>query len=194
METQAPSEQYYKMKAGEPYVFDDYLYSLQKKCSETMLQINSLPFGDKKRDELFHELFESYGKGNVIKEGFRCNFGTNISIGNGCYINFNVVFLDSGLIKLGDNVFIGPGTVVSAVTHPLEAKNRRNLQINKIEIGNDVWLGTNVVILPGVTIGDGAVIGAGSVVKDDIPSNTVYAGTLAHYIRSIDNDPQGGKL
>ena len=73
------------------------------------------------------------------------------------------------------------------MAHPLEAKNRRNLQINKIEIGNDVWLGTNVVILPGVTIGDGAVIGAGSVVKDDIPSNTVYAGTLAHYIRSIDN-------
>ena len=48
MVTQVPSEQYYKMKAGEPYVFDDYLYSLQKKCSETMLQINSLPFGDKK--------------------------------------------------------------------------------------------------------------------------------------------------
>lgn len=187
METKMPSEQYDRMRAGDSFVFDEYLYSLQRQCSETMLQINSLPFGDKKRDELFCNLFEKYGKNNIIKEGFRCNFGINITMGDNCYINYNVVFLDSGLIKLGNNVFIGPGTVVSAVTHPIEARMRRNLQINKIEIGDDVWIGANVVILPGVTIGNRAVIGAGSVVKRDIPPDTVYAGTLAHFIRSIDN-------
>ena len=174
------------MKAGDSYVFDEYLYSLQQQCSEIMIQINSFPFGNEKRDELFHKLFEKYGENNIIKEGFRCNFGINITMGDNCYINYNVVFLDSGLIKLGNNVFIGPGTVISAVTHPIEAENRRNLQIKKIEIGNDVWIGANVVILPGVSIGDRAVIGAGSVVKNDVPGDTIYAGTLAHHIRTID--------
>lgn len=188
MKTKIPTEQYDRMRAGDSYVFDEYLYSLQQQCSEILMQINSFPFGNVKRDELFRSLFEKYGKNNIIKEGFRCNFGINITMGDNCYINYNVVFLDSGLIKLGNNVFIGPGTVVSAVTHPVEAKMRRNLQINKIEIGNDVWIGANAVILPGVTIGDRAVVGAGSVVKKDIPSDTIFAGALAHFIRTIDND------
>lgn len=93
-------------------------------------------------------------------------------------INFNCVFLDVCLIRIGDHTLIGPNTQIYTACHSLDYKERReNIEFGKpVSIGKDVWIGGSVVILPGVTIGDNAVIGAGSAVTKDIPSNVIVVG------------------
>lgn len=179
------SKQYELMKNGEPYHFDEYLFSLQKKASRMIKQVNKLPFGNPRRDKIFAKLFGKYGDRNVIKDNFICNFGSNISIGNGCYINHGVTILDSYEVELGNNVFIAPHVVISAVTHPQDATKRRELIIKKVTIEDDVWIGASAVIMPGVTLHKGAIIGAGAVVTKDVDEYTVVAGIPANPIKKI---------
>lgn len=181
------SEQYRLMQQGSSFYIDEYLYKRQNKCSRTLIKINSLSLGSTRRNKLFKKLFKSMGDGCVIKEKFVCNYGFNISIGSGCYFNFGVTILDSFGVSIGNNVFIAPQVVISPVTHPLEAKNRRNLIGKKIVIEDDVWIGAGAVILPGVTIHKGAVVGAGAVVKHDVAENTVVAGIPAQIIKTVNN-------
>lgn len=91
---------------------------------------------------------------------------------------------------IGDNVMIGPGTLISTVNHPLTPMGRRqHLGIAKpVRIGNDVWIGGNVTILPGVTIGNNVVVAAGAVVTKDIPDNTLVGGVPAKKIRDLEDD------
>lgn len=179
------SEQFLLMKENKSFHFDDFLFKKQKNCAKTILKINNLPFGDHHRNKMFAKLFGKIGKNNIIKEGFHCNFGFNISIGNDCYINYNVTFLDSYPIEVGDNVFIAPNVVISAVTHPLAAKDRRNLQGGKVKIENDVWIGANATILPNVTLGRGCIIAAGAVVTKDVAPNSIVGGIPAKFIKNI---------
>src|SRR5574344_292884 len=179
--------QYELMKLGKSYYIDSYLFSLQAKSAKTISKINSLPFGNKKREALFHKILASYGEGSLIKENFHCNYGFNIHIGKKCFINFNCTILDSTEVFIGDRVFIAPNVLICPVTHPLEAKTRRNLILGKIVIDDDVWIGAGTTILQGVTIHKGAVIGAHSLVKEDVAENTVVVGTPARTIKKIDN-------
>ena len=182
------SEQFLLMKNGQSYHFDNYLYALQKKASRKIKIINNLPFGNHLREWLFKSLFEKYGNNNVIKDNFVCNFGLNISIGDNCFINHGVTILDSYRVEVGNNVFIAPEVVISAVTHPLHASNRRELIVKKITICDDAWIGTGAIILPGVTIHKGAVIAAGSVVTKDVDPYTVVGGIPAKFIKNIDEE------
>jgi len=111
-------------------------------------------------------------------------------MGKNVTINFNVTILDIRKVIIGDHTMIGPGTLITAVGHPLSPKGRRNYQgiAKPVTIENDVWIGGNVVILPGITIGQGSVIGAGSVVTKDIPPFSVAVGSPARVIKSIEND------
>lgn len=114
----------------------------------------------------------------MIEPSFYCDYGYNISIGNNFYANHNCVILDPAEITFGDNVFIGPNCGFYTAEHPLDAE-RRCLNLERarpIKIGDNVWIGGNVVILPGVTIGNNVVIGAGSVVTKSIPSDNVAYG------------------
>ena len=115
--------------------------------------------------------------------------GINIHVGDNFLANYNVVILDMATVTIGNNVWIGPGTGIFAVAHPIEAAGRYDgLGIAKlITIGNCVWIGGNSTILMGVTIGDNAVIGGGSVVTHDIPPNAVAVGNPARVIRYVDN-------
>lgn len=182
------SEQYELMKSGKSYHFDDYLFGMQKKASRLVKKINALPFGDRRRDRLFSRLFARYGEGNVIKDNFICNFGSNISIGNNCYINHGVTILDSYEVEIGNNVFFAPGVIVTAVTHPLQAEKRRELIIKKVTIEDDAWIGAGAVIFPGVTIHRGAVIAAGAIVNRDVDAFTVVGGTPAKFIKKIEKE------
>jgi len=173
------------MKRGESFRFDEYLYGRQKQCAETLKTINAMSFDDPKRTELLRGLFGSFGDGNVVKDGLRCNFGFNISIGNDCYINYGVTILDSFEVVIGNNVFIAPNVVISPVTHPIEAARRRDLMGGRITVCDDVWIGAGAVILPNVTIGKGAVIGAGAVVNKNVEPNTVVGGVPAKFIKNI---------
>ncbi|MGO1882802.1 MAG: sugar O-acetyltransferase, partial [Staphylococcus equorum] len=113
----------------------------------------------------------------------------NVFLGNNVFVNHDCYFMDGGKIFIGDNVFIGPKCGLYTAVHPLQYQ-QRNIGLEQalpINIGNNVWLGANVIVLPGVQIGDGAVIGAGSVVAKDIPENVLAVGTPAKPINKIDN-------
>lgn len=122
-----------------------------------------------------------------IETPFHCDYGYNISIGEHTYINYNLTVLDCGKVTIGKNAFIGPNVSIYTPNHPLGA-TQRNSGVETaypVTIGDNVWLGGSVTILPGVTIGDNTVIGAGSVVTRDIPSNVVAAGNPCRVIKDI---------
>ncbi|MDE6766459.1 MAG: sugar O-acetyltransferase, partial [Duncaniella sp.] len=101
--------------------------------------------------------------------------------------NHNLVILDGATVTFGDNVFIAPNCGFYTAGHPIDANDRnKGLEYARpINIGNDVWIGADVSVLPGVTIGDNCVIGAGSVVTRNIPSNSVAVGNPCRVIKSI---------
>ena len=111
-------------------------------------------------------LFGKTGDNFTIEPVFYCDYGYNIEIGENFYSNHNLVILDGAKVTFGDNVFIAPGCGFYTAGHPLDAERRnKGLEFAKpINVGNNVWIGGNVVVLPGVTIGDNCVIGAGSIV------------------------------
>ena len=103
------------------------------------------------------------------------------------YANMNCVILDEAKVTFGDNVFIAPSCGFYTAGHPLDVEQRnRGLEYARpIRVGNNVWIGAQVCVLPGVTIGDNTVIGAGSVVNRDIPANVIAAGNPCRVIREI---------
>lgn len=123
----------------------------------------------------------------VITAPFYCDYGSNISIGDNFYTNHNCTILDGAKVTFGDYVFIAPNCVFSTAGHAIDAQMRADgLEIAlPITVGNRVWIGANVSVLPGVTIGDDTVIGAGSVVNKDIPGGVVAAGNPCRVIRKI---------
>ena len=125
-----------------------------------------------------------------IGKTFNCDNGKKIFIGNHFTGNYNLTILDIREVYIGDNVMIGPNTLISTVGHPLSLMGRRkHLGIAKpIRIGNDVWIDGNVTILPGVTIGNNVVVAVGAVVNKDVPNNTLVGGVSAKKIKDIEND------
>ena len=111
----------------------------------------------------------------------------NIEIGENFYANVNLVILDGAKVSIGANAFIAPNVGIYTAGHPLDAEQRnRGLEYARpVTIGNNVWIGAGVCILPGVTIGDNTVIGAGSVVTKDIPSNVLAVGNPCRVIKEI---------
>lgn len=116
---------------------------------------------------------------------FNTDFGRNIRLGNGVFINKSCMFVDLGGIELEDNVLIGPEVKILSVNHPLDPKNRRGVILKSVKIRRNAWIGAGATVCPGVTIGENSIIGAGSVVTKDVPSNTVYAGVSAKFIKNI---------
>lgn len=119
---------------------------------------------------------------------FYADCGKNIHFGQNVFINSGCRFQDQGGIWIGDNVLIGHNAVLATLNHNPDPKKRGNLIPSRIVIGNDVWLGANVTVLPGVTIGDGAIIAAGAVVTKDVPARTVAGGVPAKVIKTIGED------
>ena len=123
----------------------------------------------------------------LIEQPFMCDYGYNIEIGENFYANHNLIILDGNKVTFGDNVFIAPNCAFYTAGHPLDPEQRnKGLEYAKpIEIGDNVWIGGNVVVLPGVKIGDNCVIGAGSVVTKDVPENSVAVGNPCKVIRKL---------
>ncbi len=112
---------------------------------------------------------------------------TNIEIGNNFFLNHNCTILDAGKVIFGDHVFIGPDCGFYTVNHPFDVKKRNEglEYAQPIRIGNHVWIGGGVRVMPGVTIGDNTIIGGGSVVTKDIPKNCLAFGNPCKVIRKI---------
>ena len=118
---------------------------------------------------------------------FHCDLGTNIKLGKNVLINYDCILLDTALITIGDNTLIGPGSKIVTASHPLEPEKRRDWSVSgkPITIGEDVWLGAGVIIVPGVTVGARSIIGAGSVVTKDVPPDSIAVGNPAKVIRKL---------
>ena len=125
-----------------------------------------------------------------IESPFFCDYGYNIEVGQNFFANYNFIVLDVGKVKIGNNVMMGPNVAIYTAGHPIHPKSRASGYEYGIDItiGDNVWVGGNVCILPGVNIGDNVVIAAGSVVTKDIPANTVAAGNPCKVIKEITDD------
>ena len=171
-----------KMLAGELYRPDDELGAEQAAAKVWMTRYNAaLALPVTERHALLRERLGHVGKDAVIRPPFFCDYGYNIRLGDGVFLNFNCVILDVVEISIGDRTQIGPAVQIYAADHPRDAETRRaGLEFGRpVRIGSDVWIGGGAIILPGVTIGDGAVIGAGSVVTRDVAPGVTVAGNPA---------------
>lgn len=185
----APRSEKVKMLAGElhdPHV--DELTLLRKQARELTRRLNATGVDEElERARLIQALLGSVGQDTWIEPPFFCDYGFNITVGDRVFFNFNCVVLDSGLVRIGDNVQIGPAVQLYTVNHPLNAAERRaRLEFARpIEIGSDAWIGGGAVLCPGVRIGERAVIGAGSVVTRDIPADVLAVGNPCRVIRAL---------
>ena len=125
-----------------------------------------------------------------IAQPFNCDCGRNIFIGSDLTGNFNLTILDIREAYIGNHVMIGTNTLITTVSHPLSPKARREYHAwaKTVHIGNDVWIGGNVTILPGVTIGNNVVIGAVAVMTKNIPYNSLALGVPAKVTGKIEDD------
>ena len=179
-----------KMLAGELYDanYDKELINDRYKAKDICYKYNNLKPSDiEGKDRIIKSLFAKIGKQIIVEQNFWCDYGYNISVGENFYMNHNCIILDCAKVEFGDNVFIAPNCSFYTAGHPLDYETRnKGLEYAKpIKVGNNVWIGGNVVVLPGVTIGDNVVIGAGSIVTKDIPSNVVAVGNPCRVIKKL---------
>ena len=169
--------------------YDSELLADRERAKELLFDYNCLrPSRQEERRAALKQLLGKTGKSFIIEPPFSCDYGYNIEIGENFYANVNLVVLDGAKVCIGDNAFIAPNVGIYTAGHPLDAEQRnRGLEYAyPVTIGNNVWIGAGVVILPGVTIGDNTVIGAGSVVTKSIPANVLAVGNPCRVIRDIE--------
>lgn len=176
-----------RIKEGR--LFTDYCEGLPEDrlhCKKVMTAFNrSEPDDMETRLQLMRALFGRDTKA-WIEPPFYCCYGTNISLGDGTYINMNCSFIDDGKISIGRHVMFGPAVVIATVGHPVKPDMRAYMYTDPVTIEDNCWIGANVTICPGVTIGENTVVGAGSVVTKSLPANVVAAGNPCRVIREID--------
>ena len=182
--------QYERMRMGMIYdPADKEIMELQRPFQQRLWELNRTGISDTERKERYmREVFAACGKNCWIELPFWANWGgKNLHLGSGVYINFNLTLVDDGQIFIGDHTLIGPNVTIATANHPIEPELRiRGLQYNRdVHIGDNVWIGAGVTIVPGVSIGNDSVIGAGSVVTRDIPEGVVAVGAPCRLLREI---------
>ena len=178
-----------RMLAGLPYkAWLDGLSEERLACARVIHEYNQLSSdqGERAR-ELLRTLLGKTGKGAWINAPFHCDYGYNIEVGDNFFANYGLTILDVAKVTIGDNAQIAPNVSIYTAGHPIHPDSRNSGYEYgiPITIGDNVWIGGNVVILPGVTIGSNSVIGAGSVVSRDIPDWVIAVGNPCKVIRKI---------
>ena len=180
------------MLAGELYnSFDNELQNDCKRSRQLTRLFNTTTEEQLEyRTELLKELFKKTGEHIYIEPPFHCDYGSNISVGEKFYANFDCIILDVNEVVIGDNVLFAPKVCVFTAGHPIDADVRNSFVEygKKVTIGNNVWVGGCTVINPGVTIGNNVVIGSGSVVTKDIPDNVIAVGNPCKVLRKITDE------
>lgn len=168
--------------------YDEALAKERIAAKELCHRLNLLsPSDTQGQRDILRQLLGKTGEQFTITAPFWCDYGYNIELGENFYANHNLVILDCAKVKFGNNVFVAPNCGFYTAGHPIDAE-RRNKGLEyayPITVGNDVWIGGGVQVMPGVTIGSNVVIGAGSVVVKDIPDNSVAVGNPCRVIRPI---------
>ncbi|WP_224998464.1 sugar O-acetyltransferase [Cesiribacter sp. SM1] len=178
-----------KMLSGALYnALDPQLMEERRKARLLFKQLNDTRDDEEElRLRILKDLIGKAGEGLWIEPPFYCDYGSNITVGDKVFFNFNCVVLDVMPVTIGSHVLFGPNVQIYTATHPMDWEERAGgLESAKpITIGSNVWVGGSCIICPGVSIGDRSVIGAGSVVTKSIPEDVFAAGNPCRVIRSL---------
>lgn len=188
-----------QMKTGQVYIeyghsdpedkaYEKVIEAQRKKGKDLVFDYNhARPSEYEKKKELLQQILGGMGKGIWVESPVAFSYGCNTYLGDHVYVNYNLVVVDDGEVHIGNYVMFGPNVTISTTGHPMAPDLRRKgAQFSlPVHIGDDVWIGANVAIMPGVTIGNNVVIGAGSVVTRDIPDNVVAFGSPCRVVRAI---------
>lgn len=178
-----------RMLAGLPYkAWLDGLSEERMACRKQIHAFNLLPPEEEDRaEEMIHALLGKAGKNAWINAPFHCDYGYNIEVGDNFFANYGLTILDVAKVVIGDNAQIAPNVSIYTAGHPVHPDSRNSGYEYGIPvtIGDNVWIGGDVVILPGVTIGSNSIIGAGSVVTKDVPEWVIAAGNPCKVVRKI---------
>ena len=177
-----------KMITGQLYTASDpELVAARMSALRIVRAYNASDPAAEGRQGLLTSLFQYIGHDVIVEPPFHCDYGWNISLGAGAYVNVNCVILDCARVTIGAGSLLGPGVQLSTATHPVDPGEReRGLEYAlPITVGTNVWIAASVVIGPGVTIGDNSTLGAGSVVLDEVPANVVVAGNPSRVVRHL---------
>ena len=178
-----------RMLAGDLCIADDPELARDNLRAMRLLERfnQSAAAGAAERQRLLGELLGTLGEGATVRPPLYCDYGYQIHLGARSFANFGLVALDVARITIGEDVQIGTNVQLLTPTHPLAAEARRAKweAAEPIVLGNNVWLGSGVIVCPGVTIGDNTVVGAGAVVVKDLPANVVAVGNPARITRHL---------
>lgn len=181
-----------RMLAGLPYRANDpELKQMRAENKLRVAQYNQLTRNqEQEMDQLIKEILGGTGKEILVEPPIHFDYGRNTTVGERFFANYNLTVLDVCPVTIGDNVMIAPNVSLYGAGHPIhpDARNSGYEYGAPITIGNNVWIGGSVCVLPGVTIGNNVVIGAGSVVAKDIPDNVIAVGNPCRVIREITED------
>ena len=168
--------------------YDTELIRERQVAKDLCYQFNQLrPSDETNQQQILSRLLGKKSDNCCILAPFWCDYGYNIEVGKNFFANHNTVILDGAKVTFGDNVFIAPNCGFYTAGHPIDA-DRRNQGLEyayPITVGDNVWIGAGVHVMPGVKIGSNVVIGGGSVVVKDIPDNVVAVGNPCRPIRPI---------
>ena len=177
-----------RMADGDFYVADDVLAAHTKRAVRLLsLYEQAHPTDPDIARYLLAQVIGSVGEGVDIRPPLRVDYGHNITIGDGSWVNFGFTALDVAPIVIGQDVLIGPNCSLYTAIHPTEPGPRRAKWESSapITLEDNVWLGGSVVC-PGVTIGENSIIGAGAVVTRSVPANSIAVGNPTRVIRALD--------
>lgn len=169
------------------YISDDSVMEERKICRRKLQKLNFMDRSDFAGIEAAVKDLLGKSDGAFINPPFYCDYGTHIEAGKNFYANYNCTILDVAKVKIGDNCQMAPNVAIYTAGHPIHPMSRSSMYEygKEVTIGDNVWIGGNVVVCPGVHIGDNVVIGAGSVVTKDIPDWSVAAGNPCRVLKKI---------
>jgi maltose O-acetyltransferase len=189
-----------RMLAGEQYnCHDAELSQMAIDARRRVAQFCASDPGDEEgRFRLLKEIFGNVERGVHVEPPFYADYGVHTRIGEDTFVNVNCVIIDDAPVTIGRRVLIGPAVQLITAMHPLRAVERRTpaavvaagsaawrTMTAPVNVGDDVWLGAGVLVLPGVTIGDRSVVAAGAVVSQDIPPDSLAVGIPARVVRRL---------
>ncbi len=188
-----------RMVAGKLYNADSKdLFKRHARGLARCDRFNRIPmwlYGTKQR-ALTRLVPSAKGQNFFVFAPFYCEYGVNIKVGKGCFVNYNSTFLDVAPITLGDGVWIGANVTLATPMHPFLAEERlpqdypdghHDLEYaSPIVIGKNSWICSSATICGGVNIGENSIVAAGAVVTSDVPPNTIVGGVPAKVMREID--------
>ena len=180
--------EYEKMRSQELYYFSDpEIHASLVHAKKVCARLRSMTICDEDYRQVIEELIPGIPQSTTICPPFHCDHGTGIILGENVFMNYDCIMLDGGYIRIGKHTLIGPHCQFYTPQHPMDYVERREEKETAypITIGEDCWLGGNVVVCPGVTIGNRCIIAAGSVVTKDIPANSLAVGNPCRVIRKI---------